>query len=267
MQVTLTHLDGEVAELLKNSYSIPEVICAEGARRPRFYAEGALLPNFESATTLTEDVVPAKQKYSWGSDEIAVFSLDPSSQTAWKDFWEGTKKMEPSQIHRHTIGEDLLRKTFARVHERLKLGNGTRAFGFTVNHPKMATTTVDVVRGELCGIHLDSWESRSMQERLTARKRISINLGPGPRWFLFVPRTLKALADGLSKPSNDDRDPMTAVLNRIRQRPEDLTCAALCLLPGQAYIAPTESLMHDATSFWAESVNFSAQFLVQPSLT
>jgi hypothetical protein len=265
MRTSLTYLDGPTTDLLENSWVLPGTVCVSGATRPNFYAEHALIPRFAAAVPLTSEVIHMKREFSWGGDEVAIFDLDPDSQRIWKDFWESTTKMDPPQIHKHSLAERLLKETYDRVHHRMELEDGTTSLGFVINHPRMRTTTVDVKRGELCGLHFDSWESRTTEDRLAARKRISINLGPGPRWFLFVPRKLSSLAAELPEEFRDVPDPTLKIIAQFSEHPERLSCVALCVAPGQAYIAPTESVMHDATSFWSDRVNFSAQFFVRPS--
>ena len=261
MKIGLTHLDGDAPAVLASSRLVHGAVLAQGCARPKFYADGAILPDFSRATTVPTNLLDVHGRYSWGADEIAVLNLDGASVQVWDEFWKNTSRMDPSQIHRHKVAERMLAETYDRIHRRLGLSSGTRRFGFTVNHPGMSTTTVDVARGELCGMHFESWESLSLPERFAARKRLSINLGPGPRWFLFVPRTLSSLTASAGAPDTD-ADPTRTVVNTMRTCVEEFSCVALCLQAGQAYLAPTESLMHDATSHWSTSVNFSAQFLV-----
>jgi hypothetical protein len=113
---------------------------------------------------------------------------------------------------------------------------------FAVGAPSSLATTIHPVSRKYVGLHVDSFERRIVSELRQARNRLCVNLGPYGRWFLFSPveTTDVAAACGLGP---------SAILNTIGFRQyavsADLPIFRLRMEPGDAYIAPTERLLHD----------------------
>lgn len=99
----------------------------------------------------------------------------------------------------------------------------------------------------LVGLHVDTWERKPVCDLDSAKSRLCVNLGPGPRWFAFAPLDLYEIAEriGLSP---------KAVLSssQVREWVRDQTTSVpvyrLRVKPGEGYIAPTERLLHDGLS-------------------
>jgi hypothetical protein len=105
------------------------------------------------------------------------------------------------------------------------------------------STTWDRNDGNLTGLHIDRWERRPVGSSSSARNRVCLNLGPRSRYLVFVGIDLMELAarhgidgTGLFMTSHAQtylrQHPMTPVY-RLR------------IEPGEAYVAPTECLIHD----------------------
>ncbi len=115
--------------------------------------------------------------------------------------------------------------------------------------PGLETITVNPKLGKFMGMHLDTWEGPTFEDRDKARTRICLNLGPANRSFLFVPLTLRSMARAIFQAGGARQMP----------RPHEVTPAffamfpdfpvfKLTLEPGDAYIADTDNLIHDASS-------------------
>jgi len=106
-------------------------------------------------------------------------------------------------------------------------------------------------------LHFDSWDRLGPLDRGRATNRLCVNIGRGSRQFLFVPKpaaeAVRELALRRIDVLSDEqalRD-STGRLDLARRYLEvfpDTPVLRLRVLPGEAYIAPTENLIHDGSS-------------------
>ena len=113
--------------------------------------------------------------------------------------------------------------------------------------PNLPHNTFNKKENFFIGMHLDSWEQKSNLERPAARNRICINLGKEPRWLLFYNLSYTDMAnltgfDGafLQQPHN-----MYEVLYKFFGLYNYYPVIKLQINPYEAYIAPTENIIHD----------------------
>jgi hypothetical protein len=114
------------------------------------------------------------------------------------------------------------------------------------------------------GLHLDSWDYRPFRLRHLARNRICINLGREVRYFLLINRTLHQIFDDLNLVDPDDiyQDYRGVRLSlKFLRTLADYPVIRLAVYPGEAYIAPTENFIHDATSIGKTNPDWSITFL------
>jgi hypothetical protein len=108
---------------------------------------------------------------------------------------------------------------------------------------------MNTITGRYVGLHFDSWDRLPTTERHLGQNRVCLNLGPGPRGLQFVPLTameMDARLDDL--PAVDAEGPTRRhgdlARGFLRQFPDE-PVFRIVILPGEAYIAPTENLVHD----------------------
>jgi hypothetical protein len=119
------------------------------------------------------------------------------------------------------------------------------------NVPGLATVTVNREIRRLIGLHVDNWENLAIERRDQAANRISINIGETDRYFLFMPYPLmdmvRVLFDELGAgwvlPER-----FTLIGRLFMERFADVPVIRCRLAPGEAYIAPTENLVHDGST-------------------
>ncbi|HSW99570.1 MAG TPA: hypothetical protein VLH38_00890 [Patescibacteria group bacterium] len=123
----------------------------------------------------------------------------------------------------------------------------------TVCEPKQLTTTENTVNHNLRpGLHVDSKENLPLETRAQSQRRIGLNKGPGARFLLIGSVSIFDIADYSLQPQ--DYTPSTgdvreyASLGQAGEAPP-LRCLWLLLKPGTAYIAPTENIVHDGSTF------------------
>jgi uncharacterized protein len=100
------------------------------------------------------------------------------------------------------------------------------------------------------GLHLDSWEHTSLSTS-SSKSRLCLNLGKEDRHFLFINLPLNELlkAVGQTQSASASKMPRTLFSGyKFMKLYPDYPVIKLRIAPGEAYIAPTGQIIHDATS-------------------
>ncbi|WP_160353896.1 phosphotransferase family protein [Sphingorhabdus profundilacus] len=100
----------------------------------------------------------------------------------------------------------------------------------------------------LAGLHVDSWDGFVLAERRRGSNRLVVNVGAYPRYLLFVPYEVAGMDETLGWSDETGRDIARQFLLQSDRR-----VFRLEIRPGEAYLAPTENMIHDASSLGAES--------------
>ncbi|MBL8510777.1 MAG: hypothetical protein JNM52_03945 [Betaproteobacteria bacterium] len=140
--------------------------------------------------------------------------------------------------------------------ERLRmLGHFSRPPGITLPEP---STSVGE-HGKYVGLHIDSWHTGTVAERPSGYPtRFCYNLGPEDRQFQFINlsiRRIRELSPGFG--SNDPNEFCTDFLLRHGDYP----VVKVRVKPGEAYIAPTEIMIHDGSTVGKHYFDASFTFL------
>jgi hypothetical protein len=123
--------------------------------------------------------------------------------------------------------------------------------GQQVEPPGRETLTLNEDTRRYIGLHVDSWDPLDVGERHAARNRMSLNLGPVPRWFLYIPMTLPEVAERVAARTGrvfGGRGDPTPMARRFMALEPDAAVIRCRIEPGEAYIAPTENAIHDGSS-------------------
>jgi hypothetical protein len=111
------------------------------------------------------------------------------------------------------------------------------------------TPTLTTGRHErFTGLHVDSWYQHALADRAGSPNRISINLGPRDRFFLCVNLPVQRLAELLAQqhPYEDGhRDAGFGLPRSFLRRFPDYPVTRIRIRPGEAYLSPTENIIHD----------------------
>jgi hypothetical protein len=125
------------------------------------------------------------------------------------------------------------------------------------------TVTTDDT-GTYVGLHVDNWYRAKLDERVNAPNRISMNIGTKPRFFLYINlplATIGALAAERSPLDSALRDTQHGLRRIFMSHFGSYPVVRVRLDPGEGYIAPTENLIHDATTPGKDAVD--VQFRVR----
>jgi hypothetical protein len=123
--------------------------------------------------------------------------------------------------------------------------------GYGTGLPGLRTTTIDQQAGTYTGLHVDNWDRSRLGARERALNRVCVNIGREPRYFLYLPASLTDIAaltaDALESGAVAVPD-YTGLARVFMTRYPWFPVVRCRLEPNEAYIAPTENLVHDGSS-------------------
>jgi hypothetical protein len=138
--------------------------------------------------------------------------------------------------------------------------NGELKGGIVVNAPALATVTVDSRIGKLIGLHLDDWYRLPYDRRHESPNRICINIGCEDRFLLLlnlpIDQLCKAVLGAGIQMSCDNIGGTSAGRLFMTLFPS-YPAIRVRIRPGEAYIAPTENIIHDGSSVEMSSLDIS----------
>jgi hypothetical protein len=120
--------------------------------------------------------------------------------------------------------------------------------GLAICPPNLLTVSIDPRIAKYVGLHVDSWEGGTASDRVHSGNRISINVGPADRYFLFVPYSIANIANLVASEHSFSAYEVTSICRYFMGRFPDIPVLRVCIKPGEAYIAPTENIIHDGCS-------------------
>lgn len=125
---------------------------------------------------------------------------------------------------------------------------------FRLADPGHLTLTKDEFGAEgqrFAGIHIDSWDRLPLRLRHKSRNRLCINLSREARYSLFINLPLMSMFNhlGLPDPQYFFEDFRGLYLGqRFMRRCPNYPVVRLQIEPGEAYLLPTDNLVHDAST-------------------
>jgi hypothetical protein len=136
---------------------------------------------------------------------------------------------------------------------------GLRYAGAAVTAAGLRTVTIDGARRPLerTGLHVDSWDGGAADGRARSRRRLCINAGREARYLLFVPRKVSSLA----REEAYAGAPVNAIAASLLASSPALPIVRLRIDPGEAYVASTEDLVHDASTEGATEPDLALHFI------
>lgn len=131
------------------------------------------------------------------------------------------------------------------VDEFLVVKQSRQKHNIIINPAGMETLTVNTNTGNLTGMHVDDWDKLELGELHKSRNRICINLGLHDRFFLFVNLTLTRICDLLSNRIDLSKLSKRQIAAYFYSNFPEYPVVKLRVKPFEAYIAPTENVIHD----------------------
>jgi hypothetical protein len=227
-------------------------------------------PSRADLQILTDDAVSG-QPWDIGADvAIVIIPEDYISPFASMLDDEGIRERctpgEYTTISRHPQWDSNLGRLRAYV-MGLSRGDVTDAIYFRIADPGLLTVTKDEFGADnrnFAGLHLDSWDRLPLRFRHRSRNRLCINFGREPRYSLFMNLPLMVMFRhmGLRDPEDIYRDYRGLYLgHRFMKARPDYPVVRLRIDPGEAYILPTDNLLHDASTEEKQFPDITLTFL------
>ncbi|MFJ8752114.1 hypothetical protein ACIREO_22700 [Streptomyces sp. NPDC102441] len=141
----------------------------------------------------------------------------------------------------------------------------TELLGCTASPGNQTTTTEDSATGRRIGLHVDNFDRLPYARRHQGRRRLCLNLGPGPRYLLVGDHDVQQICRAVHTDAMLDRHyPHTDDVRRYVSQEHPLRCLRIRLEPGDGYIAPTELLPHDGSTAGFDQPSVAAFWLGRP---
>ncbi|MEH0468610.1 hypothetical protein QA943_07070 [Streptomyces sp. B21-097] len=181
---------------------------------------------------------------------VAVLSL---SSDLYDEFDAARSRAEMlsdwDEVNRYVSGQPLQRAIECATEHAESGSSQIWQMGIRVNPPGLPNVTVDNKTGRLVGLHCDNWFGAQMKARDGSPNRIAMNLGNGDRYFTYINLPLSRIW----QLGNDATDLSVArltgdLLVRFVERMPAYPVVRLRISPGEAYIAPTDNLIHDGST-------------------
>lgn len=151
---------------------------------------------------------------------------------------DGSLRRSPSEIRSRLL--DVVADT-----QDLRPVGPMLAVGRSILQGGLNTTTAGQ-SGERTGMHVDSWDGLGLNARRQASNRLALNLGEAPRYLLFVPRQIASMMPLLA---SRRRETGLDLVQSYFSSDCDSRIYRLEVRPGEYYVAPTENLLHDGSSW------------------
>lgn len=220
-----------LADMRETSDLVHGAAYQEGARLPR---EPWRRPTAKEAESLIVTKVPRNMAAS-----IAIVRLP------------GEFSNDRREAIRNVNTESLEVKLLQSLRMICEFGEPLHCIGPNANPANLKTVTINRGIGRYNGLHVDNWDNLDLDSRHLATNRICINIGKDDRYFMFLPLSLMDIASVLSEemgPNWEAPRPYSVIGRQFMERFPDIPTIRCRLAPGEAYIAPTENLVHDGSS-------------------
>ena len=129
--------------------------------------------------------------------------------------------------------------------------------GLSAHLPRLQTVTANPKSRAFVGLHIDNFYSFPLDRREYSPNRVCINLGSEDRFLLYLNIPMAPIYGLMQNKSGAEKEFMRAFPSypvvRLRVR------------PGEAYVAPTENIVHDGSS--ADMAGMDLAFSVRGRLS
>lgn len=248
------------------------------------------LINDKSRITLNSGIINAKEtiqpiirycknahipKYDWRGASIDELNLITSNNTPSKSgewagivripdkivsgFWEINSISEVKIISKQPTFKTAIQDIVQYLMEYHFSDNKyVEVHSLVSNPPGLQTVTYNPKSGCYIGMHLDSFDKKTYPDTKYARNRICVNLGREPRYFIFYNLSLTSMFELLKKLNKDittnlkETDFSRGIGFSFMKHFPNYPIIKVKINPKEAYIAPTENVFHDGSTFGNE---------------
>jgi hypothetical protein len=156
---------------------------------------------------------------------------------------------DPAQANDYFSRQDNLQLAFDYAYQLMVQDGASYPSGVRVNLAGLPTVTIDSSSEHLVGLHVDNWVNSLLAQRDSSPGRIAMNLGYEDRYLIYVNLPLKRIwqlsyASGPVAEASFEPD----LISRFARSYPSYPVARLRIAPGEAYIAPTDNIIHDGST-------------------
>jgi hypothetical protein len=146
------------------------------------------------------------------------------------------------------VPENLIESMFKSViADQVTVNGDYRYLGVETTKDSSPTLTWEL-DGRRTGLHVDSWYDRKIVERKSSPNRLCLNVGAGDRYFLMINAGIDAIQARLMDNrliDDENKENVTGLTSAFLYSNPNVPVIAVRTRPGEAYIAPTEYIIHD----------------------
>jgi len=269
--------DANITEYVQvNSGTLPASSLYEHTASKSAYEPGAVVPRFEWRGPTRDEAAILSTPHPAGSVamSVALVQFGATVEHHLSTIREECSGNRRVQALKQILGRKLCRDAFQAIStvidDRFRvpgcLVSEAQAGGFCVKLSEHPTTTVNPRTNLLVGLHLDDWYDLPLAKRKHAANRICLNAGDADRFFLFLNVPIWTICEILRRRPLDELKGLvggeriascdleslhrsvggTNVARAFMQLFPDYPVVRIRIGPGQAYMAPTEGIVHDA---------------------
>jgi hypothetical protein len=214
----------------------------------QLYRAGAFLPRGEvRAVSESECALLSASGAACGrSRTIGIVPIAPQLIAALRAARGGEGRVEAQRLLEFPFNE-----LAAAIAPAWRLQGPLLPLGFGRNPAGFLTVTFDAAAERFIGLHVDDLDALPIARRADSTARLCVNLGTSERYLLFVNVGLARMAALLSAldPATDfGAWRSTPLIHAFLERFPCYPLVRLAIRPGEAYIAPTENMIHDAST-------------------
>lgn len=126
--------------------------------------------------------------------------------------------------------------------------------------PGLKNVTFNSKENVYIGMHLDSWESNDLSSRDFSRNRICINLGKQSRYLLYYNISIVTMAIMIDYDIKNINFDINYIYKSFAMAYPDWPIYKIEIQPYEAYIAPTEFMIHDGSTWGTTHPDISLVF-------
>ncbi|MEC8678484.1 MAG: hypothetical protein VXX85_06495 [Candidatus Margulisiibacteriota bacterium] len=115
------------------------------------------------------------------------------------------------------------------------------------------------------GLHFDTFSQSTFNKRHFAENRLVANIGLETRYLLFINLTVADICEMLNIDIDSTNLSILELQHKFFDRFSDYPVFMLSIEPGEAYIAPTENIIHDGSTYFKQYCDIAAVILGQIS--
>jgi hypothetical protein len=163
------------------------------------------------------------------------------------------------EIQNSHLYKRVLKKTISYFNKHNLHSSEITPHSLYFGDPNLSNNTYNREDNVYIGMHLDSFERALLKDRKSARNRVCINLGIESRYLLFYNISLLSMYNYVSN-DKDVRNNVNMIYKKFALKFPDFPIYRLEVKPLEAYIAPTEYVIHDGSNWNSNNPDINLVF-------